>query len=91
MSEDFAHSFNLEENDNIALHRALIETEDFGTEMGGNQLVQYGLPQPEQDAAERVGVDYRRETFYIVDKEKEVAVQNTNHLNEEQRAVHDYM
>ncbi|KAK3779416.1 hypothetical protein RRG08_015817 [Elysia crispata] len=88
MSEDFAHSFNLE-NDHIAFHRALAELEDFVIKMGGNQLVRYGLPQPERDAAERAGVDYRRETPYSVDEEKEVAVQNTNRLNEEQRAVHD--
>ena len=88
MSEDFAHSFNLE-NDHIAFHRALAELKDFVTEMGGNQLVRYGLPQPERDAAERAGMDYRRETPYSVDKEEEVvAVQNTDRLNEEQRAVH---
>ena len=66
MSEDFAHSFNLE-NDHIAFHRALAELENFVTEMGGNQLVRYGLPQPERDAAERAEMDYRRETPYSVD------------------------
>ena len=89
MSEDFARIFNLEDNDHIVTHRALAEIDDFVTEMGGNQLDQYGLPQPERDAAERAGVDYRRETSHNVDEEKEVAVKNTNRLNEEQLVVHD--
>ncbi|KAK3787191.1 hypothetical protein RRG08_058135, partial [Elysia crispata] len=41
-----------------------------------------------RDAAERAGMDYRRETPYSVDEEKEVAVQSTDRLNEEQRALH---
>ena len=80
--QKFLHSFNLEENDHIVLHRALAEIKDFVTEMGGNEMAQYGLPLPGRDAAERAGVDYRRETSYNVDEEKEVAVQNTNRLNE---------
>ena len=34
-------------------------------------------------------LDYRRRTSYNVGGEKEAAVQNTDHLNEEQRVVHD--
>ena len=54
-----------------------------------NHKILHRMPtrvQLEQDAAERARVDYRRETDVI--KEKEVAVQNTNRLNEKQRAVH---
>ena len=48
MAEDFSLSLGLEANDNTVLQMALGEIEDLVLEMGGNQLVQYGLPQPER-------------------------------------------
>ena len=89
MAEDFSLSLGLEANDNTVLQMALGEIEDLVLEMGGNQLVQYGLPQPERDATERAGVEYRREMSYNIEREREVSIHNISLLNAEQRAVHD--
>ncbi|GFR74752.1 ATP-dependent dna helicase pif7-like protein [Elysia marginata] len=58
-------------------------------DMGGSMLTQYRLPEPQQEHFERIGIDYKRETSYDIEKERHISNQNRNLLNEEQRIVHD--
>ncbi|GFS22283.1 ATP-dependent dna helicase pif7-like protein [Elysia marginata] len=87
MCEDFLT--RLSGNESGAENAALVEIENMVMDMGGSMLTQYGLPEPQQEHFERIGIDYKRETSYDIEKERHISNQNRNLLNEEQRIVHD--
>ena len=87
MCEDFLTCLSANESD--AENAALVEIENMVMDMGGNMLTQYGLPEPQHDHIERLGIDYKRETSYDIDKERHNANQKCNLLNAEQRTIHN--
>ncbi|GFS16715.1 ATP-dependent DNA helicase PIF1 [Elysia marginata] len=87
MCEDFLTRLN--GNESGTENAALVEIENMVMDMGGSMLTQYGLPEPQQEHFERIGIDYQRKTCYDIEKERHISNQNRNLLNEEQRIVHD--
>ena len=99
MAEDFLHqhctrlgNVDLGFNDDIS-NLALNDLQDKVLSMGGRQLSEYGLPQPQAVDSDRFARVYRREIDYDQGEQRAYVEHNVQHnvplLTADQRAVYD--
>ena len=95
MAEDFLHqhltrfgNVELDFNDDI-FNLALNDLQDKVLSMGGRELSEYGLPQPQTVDNDRFARVYRREIDYNQGEQKAYVEQNLPLLTTDQREVYD--
>ena len=96
MAEDFLHqqrtrlsNMELGFNEDV-FNLALNDLQDRVLTMGGRQLSDYGLPQPEAVDSNRLAWDYQREIDYDRGEQQAYVEQHAALLTSDQREVYDY-
>ena len=95
MGEDYLHQqrtlhrdVHLEFNDDI-FNLTLSDLQEKVISMGGRQLSEYGLPQPQTVDSDRLAREYRREVNYDLGEQQAYVDHNAALLTVDQREVYD--